>query len=105
MIEPILDPVFHQDSYGYRPGKSAKQAIAVTRKRCWQYDWIVEFDIKAAFDRIEHALLMKAVRSRIKEGWILLYIERWLTAPFERRKGKLCPEPEVRHKAGWSVRS
>lgn len=50
MIEPILDPVFHDDSYGYRPGKSAKQAIAITRKRCWQYDWVVEFDIKAAFD-------------------------------------------------------
>jgi group II intron reverse transcriptase/maturase len=49
-IEPILDPIFHQDSYGYRPGRSAKQAIAVTRKRCWQYDWVVEFDIKAALD-------------------------------------------------------
>jgi len=83
MIEPTLDPVFHPDSYGYRPGKSAKQAIAVTRKRCWQYDWVVEFDIKAAFDQIDHALLMKAVRSHIREDWILLYIERWLTAPFE----------------------
>src|SRR6266478_2398760 len=50
IIEPILDPIFHPDSYGYRPGRSAKQAIAVTRKRCWQYDWVVEFDIKAAFD-------------------------------------------------------
>ncbi|MFK4550732.1 hypothetical protein ABH944_002375, partial [Caballeronia udeis] len=56
-----LDPVFHPDSYGYRPGKSAKQAIAVTRKRCWQYDWVVEFDIKAAFDQIDHALLMRAI--------------------------------------------
>src|SRR6202521_4949946 len=63
IIEPTLDPVFHPDSYGYRPGKSAKQAIAVTRKRCWQYDWVVEFDIKAAFDQIDHALLMKAVGS------------------------------------------
>jgi len=50
MIEPLLDPLFHPDSYGYRPGKSAKQAIAVTRKRCWQYGWVVEFDIKAALD-------------------------------------------------------
>jgi group II intron reverse transcriptase/maturase len=89
MIEPIVDPVFHEDSYGYRPGKSAKQAIAETRKRCWQYDWVVEFDIKAAFDQIDHALLMKAVRSHIKEGWILLYIERWLTAPFETADGTL----------------
>jgi RNA-directed DNA polymerase len=65
LIEPVLDPVFHPDSYGYRPGKSAKQAVAVTRKRCWQYDWVVEFDIKAAFDQIDHALLMKAVRRHI----------------------------------------
>ncbi|MEX3968631.1 group II intron reverse transcriptase/maturase [Paraburkholderia sp. EG286B] len=91
MIEPILDPIFHPDSYGYRPGKSAKQAIAVTRKRCWQYDWVVEFDIKAAFDQIDHALLLKAVRHHIKEGWILLYIERWLTAPFETAEGASLP--------------
>jgi len=91
MIEPTLDPVFHPDSYGYRPGKSAKQAIAVTRKRCWQYDWVVEFDIKAAFDQIDHALLMKAVRRHIREDWILLYIERWLTAPFETADGTSLP--------------
>src|SRR5271157_5781884 len=87
-IEPILEPIFHQDSYGYRPGRSAKQAIAVTRKRCWQYAWVVEFDIKSAFDQIDHGLLMKAVRSHVKEGWILLYIERWLTAPFETTDGE-----------------
>jgi len=76
IIEPKLDPMFHADSYGYRPGRSAKQAIAVTRKRCWQFNWVVEFDIKGAFDQIDHSLLMKAVRSHIKEDWILLYIER-----------------------------
>jgi RNA-directed DNA polymerase len=91
MIEPMLDPIFHDDSYGYRPGKSAKQAIAVTRTRCWKYDWVVEFDIKAAFDQIDHALLLKAVRRHIKEGWILLYIERWLTAPFETAEGVSLP--------------
>ena len=90
-IEPILDPMFHEDSYGYRPGKSAKQAIAVTRKRCWKYDWVVEFDIKAAFDQIDHVLLMKAVRSHIKDDWTLLYIERWLTAPFETADGANLP--------------
>jgi group II intron reverse transcriptase/maturase len=78
IIEPVLDPIFHPNSYGYRPGRSAKQAIAVTRKRCWQYDWVVEFDIKAAFDQIDHGPLLKAVRSHIKERWILLYLERWL---------------------------
>ncbi len=88
IIEPTLDSIFHQDSYGYRPGKSAKQAVAVTRKRCWQYAWVVEFDIKSAFDQVDHGLLMKAVRSHIKEDWILLYIERWLTAPFETTDGE-----------------
>jgi RNA-directed DNA polymerase len=87
LIEPILDPVFHADSYGYRPGKSAKQAVAITRQRCWKYDWVVEFDIKAAFDQIDHGLLLKAVRTHIKEDWILMYVERWLTAPFETAQG------------------
>lgn len=91
LIEPILDPLFHPDSYGYRAGRSAKQAVAVTRKRCWQYDWLVEFDIKAAFDEIDHGLLMKAVRTHVKEDWILLYIERWLTAPFETVDGSRLP--------------
>ena len=91
IIEPVLDPIFHPDSYGYRPGRSAKQAIAVTRKRCWQYDWVVEFDIKAAFDQIDHDLLLKAVRTHIRERWILLYLERWLTAPFETAEGEQLP--------------
>lgn len=91
LIEPILDPLFHPDSYGYRPGKSAIQAVAITRERCWKHDWVVEFDIKAAFDQIDHLLLMKAVRKHIKEGWILLYIERWLTAPFETAEGISVP--------------
>jgi RNA-directed DNA polymerase len=92
-IEPQLEEMFHPDSYGYRPGKSAKQAIAVTRKRCWQYDWIVEFDIKGAFDNLDHDLLMKAVRTRVKDQWVLLYIERWLTAPFVTAEGLLvCRE-------------
>src|ERR1700746_1881035 len=91
IIEPILDPIFHPDSYGYRPGRSAKQAIAVTRERCWRYDWVVEFDIKAAFDQIDHGLLLKTVRTHIKEGGLLLYIERWLTVPFETAEGEQLP--------------
>ena len=89
VVEPRLDPLFHPDSYGYRPGKSAKQAVDTTRKRCWKYNWVVEFDIKGAFDNIEHGLLMKAVRHHVKEKWILLYIERWLVAPFETEEGIL----------------
>lgn len=91
VIEPILDPIFHPDSYGYRPGRSAKQAVAITRTRCWRYDWVAEFDIKAAFDEIDHALLIKAVRTHIKDDWVLLYIERWLTAPFETTTGASLP--------------
>jgi group II intron reverse transcriptase/maturase len=91
IIEPALDPMFHPDSFGYRSGRSAKQAIAVTRKRCWQHDWVVEFDIKGAFDQIDHGLLMKAVRSHVKQDWILLYIERWLKAPFETAEGTQVP--------------
>ena len=87
MVEPQLDPLFHPDSYGYRPGKSAKQAIAVTRERCWRYDWVVEFDIQGAFGNLDHDLLMKAVRAHIKDRWALLYIERWLKAPFEAEDG------------------
>ena len=61
-FEPKVEPYFHPDSYGYRPGKSALDAIAVTRQRCWKYDWVLEFDIKGLFDNIDHELLMKAVR-------------------------------------------
>ncbi|MBT8439299.1 MAG: group II intron reverse transcriptase/maturase [Gammaproteobacteria bacterium] len=88
-LEPKWDSHFHPDSYGYRPNKSAHQAIAVTRKRCWQFDWVVEFDIKGAFDNIDHGLLLKAVRQHAPEPWMVLYIERWLTAPFETADGKL----------------
>ena len=84
LIEPDLDPIFLPDSYGYRPRKSALDAIGVTRKRCWKYDWVLEFDIKGLFDNIDHELLLKAVRKHVKCNWVLLYIERWLTAPMEK---------------------
>ncbi len=88
-FEPFVEPYFHEDSYGYRPKKSAIQAIAVTRKRCWRYNWLLEFDIKGLFDNIEHELLMKAVRHHTKCKWTLLYIERWLKAPFQKEDGTL----------------
>jgi RNA-directed DNA polymerase len=84
LIEPDLDPIFLPDSYGYRPRKSALDAIGVTRERCWKYDWVLEFDIKGLFDHIDHELLLKAVRKHVKCNWVLLYIERWLTAPMEK---------------------
>jgi RNA-directed DNA polymerase len=97
LIEPDLDPIFLPDSYGYRPGKSALDAVGVTRQRCWNYDWVLEFDIKGLFDNLPHDLLMKAVRKHIKCKWAILYIERWLTAPTEK-DGKLiertCGTPQ-----------
>lgn len=93
-MEPRLDALFHRDSYGYRPGKSAKQAVAATRERCWKSDWVVEFDIKGAFDNLDHELLMKAVRKHVHEKWILLYIERWLKAPFQDGEGNLEPREQ-----------
>jgi len=87
VIEPDLDPIFLADSYGYRPRKSALDAVGVTRKRCWKYDWVLEFDIKGLFDNIDHKLLLRAVRKHVKCTWALLYIERWLTAPMEHDDG------------------
>jgi RNA-directed DNA polymerase len=86
-LEPSIEPRFHPDSYGYRPGKSPIDAVAVTRQRCWRYDWVLEFDIKGLFDNIDHELLMKAVRTHTDSPWILLYIRRWLRAPFQMPDG------------------
>ena len=87
VLEPMIEPLFHRNSYGYRPGRSAHDAIAMVRKRCWEYDWVIEFDIKGLFDNIDHALLMRAVRRHCQNPWALLYIERWLTAPLEMADG------------------
>src|SRR3954465_7811367 len=86
-IESTLESVFLADSYGYRPNKSALDAVGVTRERCWKYDWILEFDIRGLFDNIDHTLLLRAVRKHVKCEWALLYIERWLTAPMELEDG------------------
>ena len=89
LIEPALDAIFLADSFGYRPGKSALDAVGVTRERCWKYDWVLEFDIKGLFDNIDHALLLRAVRKHVTCAWALLYIERWLTAPMQQEGGIL----------------
>jgi RNA-directed DNA polymerase len=88
-LEPILEPHFHQDSYGYRPGKSALQAVGVARQRCWQYHWALDLDIKGFFDEIDHELLMRAIRQHTDCKWVLLYIERWLKAPAQLHDGTL----------------
>lgn len=89
MFEPTVEPHFLPDSYGYRPNKSALEAVGVTRQRCWQYSWVLEFDIKGLFDNIDHELLMKAVRRHTDNKWAILYIERWLKAPMQLADGTL----------------
>ncbi len=86
-LEPKVEPHFHPDSYGYRPGKSALQAVGVARKRCWRNDWVVDLDIRGFFDNLDHDLVMRAVRKYTDCRWLLLYIERWLKAPAERADG------------------
>lgn len=89
VLEPEIEPHFLKDSYGYRPGKSAIDAISVTRERCWEYLWVIEFDIKGLFDNIPHDLLMKAVRKHTQNKWVILYIGRWLKAPVSNNRGEL----------------
>jgi group II intron reverse transcriptase/maturase len=88
-LQPILEPQFHADSYGYRPGKSAKDALAVARQRCWRYDWVLDLDIKSFFETLDHGLLLRAVRRHTTCPWALLYIERWLSAPTQLADGSL----------------
>jgi len=90
-LEPELEKCFHQDSYGYRPCKSAVDAVGQTRKRCWKFNWVLDLDIKGFFNNIDHELLMRAVRRHTDEKWVLLYIERWLKAPVELQDGTHQP--------------
>jgi RNA-directed DNA polymerase len=88
-LEPFLEPIFHEDSYGYRPGRSAHDALAMARQRCWRHDWVLDLDIKGFFDNIDWELLMRAVRRHTDRAWVLLYIERWLKAPVSMPNGAL----------------
>lgn len=88
VFEPKVEPIFHEDSYGYRPRKSAIEAVGITRKRCWRYYWLLDLDIKGFFDNLDHGLMMKAVAQHTNEKWIRLYISRWLKAPIEHPDGR-----------------
>ena len=88
-FEPIVEPKFHEDSYGYRPGKSALDAVGVARQRCWRQNWCIDLDIKGFFDTIDHELMLKAVRFHTDEKWIALYVERWLKVPLATESGLL----------------
>ncbi len=90
-LEPSLEPVFHADSYGYRPGRSAIDAVRQTRQRCWRYDFVLDIDVKGYFDSIDWQLLVKAVRHHTDCPWVLLYIERWLKVPVQMEDGRVVP--------------
>ena len=88
-LEPILEPKFYEDSYGYRPGKSALDAVGVARQRCWRQSWCIDLDIKGFFDNLDHELMVKAIRFHTNEQWIHLYVERWLKASLQLENGTL----------------
>ena len=89
VLEPLVEPQFHPDSYGYRPGRSALDAVGMARKRCWEIDWVIDLDIKAFFDSIPHDLVERAVAHHTDLAWVRLYIGRWLRAPVECPDGTL----------------
>ncbi len=89
VMEPLVEPVFHEDSYGYRPGKSALDAVGVARKRCWGADWVIDLDIKVFFDSIPHDFMERAVAHHTDLPWVRLYVARWLRAPVQRPDGTL----------------
>ncbi len=88
-LERLVEPVFHPDSYGYRPGRSALDAVAVCRERCWRNDWIIDLDVRAFFDSVDHSLMLKAVERHTDAKWVLLYVARWLKAPMRKQDGTL----------------
>lgn len=90
-LEPLVEPSFHPDSYGYRPQKSALDAVARARQRCWRYAWVIDLDIRGFFDNLDHELVLRAVRKYTQCSWILLYIKRWLEAPAQLEDGTRVP--------------
>lgn len=89
-IEAVVEPKFHPDSYGYRPGKSQIDAVGACRERCWRYDWVVEFDLRKFFDTVPHDRVLAAVEANTDLPWVVLYVRRWLTAPIQRPDGHLA---------------
>jgi group II intron reverse transcriptase/maturase len=89
ILEKQIEPIFHKYSYGYRPNKSAINAVGKARERCWKHDWVIDLDIKGFFDNLDHSLLTRAVRKHTNCKWVLMYIERWLKVPVQDRSGNV----------------
>jgi RNA-directed DNA polymerase len=88
-LQPRAESIFHDDSFGYRPGRSAHDALERCRQRCWQKDWVLDCDIQKFFDSLDHRLVVKAVKANTDQRWVLLYVKRWLTAPLQMPDGTL----------------
>jgi len=88
-LTPYVEPKFHNNSYGFRKGRGQKEALTATRRRCFQYDWVIDLDIRAFFDNLDFTLMMNAVKKHTDCKWLLLYIERWLKAPIQELDGNL----------------
>lgn len=88
-LEAKVERIFHEDSYGYRPKRSALDAVGACRKRCWKYDWVIDLDIRKFFDSVRWDLVLKAVQAQAVEPWIELYVKRWLGAPIQQPDGTL----------------
>ena len=88
-LEARFEKIFSPNSYGYRPEKSAHQALEKVRQNCRKTDWVIDLDIKGFFDNIDHERLMLAVQKHVPEKWCLLYIQRWLTMPVQTKSGEL----------------
>jgi group II intron reverse transcriptase/maturase len=84
-----VEPIFHRDSYGYRPGRSGLDAVAVCRRRCWRYDWVIDLDVEKFFDSVPWDLMIKAVEAHTTDPWVVLYVRRWLAAPLRLPDGTL----------------
>lgn len=88
-LEPRTESIFHDDSYGYRPRRSALQAVERCRQRCWKKDWVLDLDVQKFFDSVDHALMVKAVEANTDQRWVVLYVKRWLIAPLQLPDGTL----------------
>lgn len=89
-LENIAEPKFHDNSYGYRPGRSALDAAGKCRERCWRYDWVIDLDIRKFFDSVPWDLMVKAVEANTALPWVILYVKRWLAAPILMPDGSLA---------------
>ena len=88
-LEAKVEPIFHPDSYGYRPRRSALDAVGACRQRCWDFNWVIDLDVEKFFDSVDHALMVKAVQVHTDVPWVVLYVKRWLVAPLQLPDGTL----------------